>query len=157
MSYSNISATLTDVQKTAFKTGVQSLKTPLTFLVNLSNDERQKLRKTGSKRIGYVTDVYKAVVANPQAMPQSFNVTEFGKDVILYSDLIELQNYLKPLVEAIDDTLLAVGSEAITVADEVYGHLKVATKKTSNQSLKSTVQKIADQLKQRPAAKTAAK
>ena len=150
MAYSNISASLTDAQKTAFKTSVTSLKSSLNFLISLSNAERIKLRKIGTKRVGYVSGIYKAVVSNPAVMPTAFNITEFGKDVVLYSDLIELLDAIRPLCEAMEDTMYAVGSEAIREADEAYGYLKVAAKKSnSGQNLKDIVSSIAEPLKQK--------
>jgi late competence protein required for DNA uptake (superfamily II DNA/RNA helicase) len=154
MSYNNISESLSVDQKAAFNSAVQDIKASLPFLINLTATERKKLRKTGAKRLSYITDIYNATLANPLSMPASINIAEFGKDVTLFKDMNELMNYLKPLYEAMEDTLLAVGSEAIAGADEAYAHLKLAAqKKTSNQNLKSTVQKISDQLKHKSIAK----
>jgi hypothetical protein len=41
-----------------------------------------------------------------------------------------------------------VGNEAIREADEAYGYLKVAGKKSGSQVLNISIKKISDQLKQ---------
>ncbi|MFH0894014.1 MAG: hypothetical protein V2A54_06230, partial [Bacteroidota bacterium] len=132
MAYSNISAALTVAQKASIKANIDAIKTILIFLVNLTPQERMKLRKTGNVRFGYVNDVYKAAVANPTTLPAGFNITEFGKDMQLLSDLTDIMGWLRTLNEGMDDTLMALGSEVIHQSDEVYGMLKVQAAKSSD-------------------------
>ena len=40
-----------------------------------------------TKRTGYVLDVYNAVLANPGAIPTTFNIDEYKKDKQLLDDL----------------------------------------------------------------------
>jgi hypothetical protein len=120
----------------------------LPFLINLSVDERKKLRKMGPGRTSYVQDIYQAATNNSGAIPQGFSMTEFGKDLQLYRDLSDILSWLEPLVESMESTLMALSAELMKQADECYGHLKVAAQKSTNQSLNVTMKRISDQLKQ---------
>ena len=48
---------------------------------------------------------------------------------------------MQALIEALDDTILAAGSDAMMAADEVYAELKSSAKKDSN--VKGLVDQIA--------------
>ncbi|MDD5570538.1 MAG: hypothetical protein PHD97_05195 [Bacteroidales bacterium] len=148
MAYNNISVSLTDAQKVALRTSIAALKNMLPFLINLTPAERKRLRKTGNKRLSYVLEVLRVATANPQVLPTSFSLTEFTKDVVFMNDLAEFLGILKPVYEGMEDTMLAVGNEAIREADEVYGYLKVAGKKSGSQALNISIQKISNNLKQ---------
>jgi hypothetical protein len=150
MGYMNISAAIAAADKTAVQTAIQTIKTKLPFLINLSSAERVKLRKMGAVRTSYVQDVYQAVLANPGTVPSGFNTAEYGKDLQLYRDLSDIMSWLRPVFDSIESTNMALSFELMKQTDECYGHLKVAAKKSTNQSLNETIKRIADQLKQSP-------
>lgn len=148
MSYQNISAAITAADKTAIQTAIQTIKTKLPFMVNLSQQERKRLRKMGAVRTSYVQDVYQAAANNSGVIPASINLTEYGKDVTLMKDMVDVMSWLLPVFDGIGNTFMALGNELMKQSDECYGYLKVAARKSSNQSLNQTVKEIADQLKQ---------
>lgn len=150
MSYQNISAVLTAADKTAIQAAVQTIKTKLPFLVNLNSQERKRLRKMGAVHTSYVQDVYQAAANNSGVIPASINLAEYGKDVALMKDIVDILSWLLPVFDSIENTSMALGNELMKQSDECYGYLKVAAKKSSNQSLNQTVKEIADQLKQGP-------
>ena len=147
MSYQNISVTLVAADKTAIITALQTIKTKLPFLINLTAADRKKLRKMGSVRTSYVQDVYTAANNNASAIPSGFSISEYGKDVTLMKDLTDIFALLQPLFEGVEDTQMALGSELMKQSDECYGYLKVSSKKSSNQNLTMAVKSISDQLK----------
>jgi hypothetical protein len=69
---------------------------------------------------------------------------------VLTKDLFDVLAVLGPVLEGLDDTLKALGTELMHQADECYGYLKVAAKKSASQNLNDAVKKIAAQLKQGP-------
>ena len=148
MSYLSISAVLAAADKTIIQTSLQAIKAKLPFLINLSVDERHKLRKMGAGRTSYVQDVYQAATNNSGAIPTGFNLVEYGKDLQLYRDLSDIISWLHPFMESLESTSMALSSELMKQTDECYGHLKVAAQKSTNQSLNSTMKRISDQLKQ---------
>jgi hypothetical protein len=146
MSYQNISAVITADDKAAVQAAIQTIKAKLPFLVNLTVQERKRLRKMGAVRTSYVQDVYQAASNNSGAIPSGFNLTEYGKDTQLLKDMTDIISWLLPVYEGIENTSMALGGELMKQSDECYGYLKVAAKKSSNQSLTQTVKEIADQL-----------
>jgi hypothetical protein len=139
MPYNNISAAFTAAQKTAIKTAAETIKTNVPTLVNLSMQERKKLRKVGA-RAGYLKDVLDGSKANPTAISSSISIPEFEKDTLYFSDMSEMVALLKTLLEALEDTMIAVGSEAIRTADQCYANLKANAK--GNANVKAAVDKI---------------
>jgi len=147
MSYQNISASILAADKTAIQTALQTIKAKMPFLIALNPTERKKLRKMGAGRTAYVQDVYNAASNNSASIPAGLSLTEFAKDVQLMKDMTDIIGWLMPVYDAIQDTDLALGSELMKQADEAYGYLKNAAKKSSSQALSTTVKQISDQLK----------
>jgi hypothetical protein len=73
-------------------------------------------------------------------LPNSFDYDGYVKDCELASQLTEVLMALRQITEQTDDTLMAVGSEAVSSSLTVYEYVKTAAKKTAG--LKS----VADQL-----------
>jgi hypothetical protein len=149
MSYQNISASLSAADKQTILEAVQNIKSKLPFLVNLNEASRKNLRKMGNVRYSYVSDVYNAVAGNPGTIPVGFSVNEYGKDVVLHKDLVDILTALNTVVEGLHDTEIALGAELMQQSDECYGYLKVVAKKSSNQNLNSVVKDIAEHLKRK--------
>lgn len=139
----NISAVLSDANKLAIKTNIDNSRTLISFGVNLNPEERQRLRKTGSKREGYVVDVYTGCVGNPTSLPGDFSLTEWTKDEVLNKQLIEVREWVASFLEMLEDTILLLGSERIRQADVAYTYLKQSAK--TNTSLTELVARIGRQ------------
>jgi hypothetical protein len=90
--------------------------------------------------------VLAALQANPTIVPATFDVTEYSKDMTLYSDLLEILNYLRPLFEGIDDTMLALSNELMRQANSGYTLVKEAAK--TNSALESTASDLGERFKQ---------
>ncbi len=148
MTNTNISESISPEEKAAIIADLESLKLKLPFLINLTPEERQKLRKMGAVRTSYVQDVYQASVSNKSALPQGFSLEEYGKDLQLYRDMEEIMSFMLPLFEGMESTIIALSSELMKQTDQCYGHLKVEAKKNGNQFLSETIKRIAAQLKQ---------
>ncbi|MBK5285397.1 MAG: hypothetical protein JJE25_08325 [Bacteroidia bacterium] len=144
--YSNISSALTAAQKADIQTKINDIKLVLVFLINLTPAERKKLLKMGDKSVAYVQEVLAALQANPTIVPASFDLAEFKKDMFLYNDLLEILNYLRPLFEGIDDTMLALSNELMRQANSGYGFVKEAAK--TNSALESTASDLGERFKQ---------
>jgi len=143
MSYQNISATVSAADKQAVRTAVTAIRTTLPFLVNLTPDERKNLYKTGPNSLSFVQNSLQAAKNNPGILPGNFSATEFESDVNLLADLTDLGMLLTQLASELDDTRLAVGSEAMGEATQVYNYVKAAAKTTPG------LKPVADQLGER--------
>jgi conjugal transfer/entry exclusion protein len=99
---------------------ITSLQTNMDFLVNLSPDERVRLRKMGHKRTSFVIDSLQAAQANRQYLPATFDLENFQNTYQVHERLQRIQATLRPFMEALDDTVMATGSQAMGQADIVY-------------------------------------
>ncbi len=142
MPYQNISAQVSDQKMQAVKDAISTIETNLHFLISLTNDERRTLFKAGPKRLSFVQNALTASQDNPDILPKSFDAAEFESDVELFAALTEIGTLVEQLFSKIDDTRLAVGSEAMDEASDVYNYVKAAVKKTPG------LKPVADQLGQ---------
>ncbi|MGJ3252511.1 MAG: hypothetical protein ACFE0J_15500 [Elainellaceae cyanobacterium] len=130
MPYQNIDATLTPEDRLEIQEAIQTIQAKLPFLVTLSVDERRRLYKMGDKRLAFVQTSFSAAQSNRNILPASFDLDGYANDYRLASDLAELLMILRQLTEQVDDTLMAVGSEAMGSSLTVYDYVKTAAKKT---------------------------
>ena len=65
---------------------------------------------------------------NPDILPRSFDVAEMRSDVELLSALSPVMTTLSQINELVDDTYMAVGSEAYASALLVYQYARTAGK-----------------------------
>lgn len=133
MAYSNLSVKLSAEQKNDIIGKLVDLKSVLPFLISLTVKERISLRKLGGKRKGFLIDIHTLAKAHPDAIPKVVDIEEFGIDAQLFADLSDIMGYLLPIYEGMQDTILAVGSEALKAADICYGNLKLAEKSNNTQ------------------------
>ncbi len=140
MPYQNISAKLTEADLQDIKAALATIEAKLPFLVHLTIEERRRLFKMGNKSLAFVSNSLTAAQSNPDILPASFNLEEFVSDYQLAAALTDLHLRLQQLTEKVDDTLIAVSSEAMTSSLTVYDYVKTAAKSTPG------LRAIADQL-----------
>jgi hypothetical protein len=143
MAYNNISVTLVQADLDAVKTAIATINSKLPFLVTLDKDERQALVKLGPKSADFVNDASAAVSTFPQILPTSFDKVEYGKDTALFKALNDIKFLVDSLSEKVDNTYMAVGSEAMMASLEVYAYVQTAKDRTPG------LGSVADKLKER--------
>ncbi|MEH1937872.1 MAG: hypothetical protein V7L14_30025 [Nostoc sp.] len=126
MSTTRISATLTQTERDAVLQAIATIKEKLPFLVDLSADDRKALPKMGDKSRDFVSIALEVAAQNPEFLPRSFDIDEMQKDVQLFEALYPVLLSLTQLQELVDDTTLAVGSEAYAAALQVYNYAKAS-------------------------------
>ncbi len=145
MPYQNISTTLSDADVQEIKTAIKTIQQKLPFLITLSIEERRKLLKMGDRSLAFVNNSLTAAQSNQNILPTSFNVEDFVKDTRLAASLTEILTSLRQVTEQVDDTLIAVGSEAMTSSLTVYDYVKTAAKKTPG--LKALSEQLGERFK----------
>jgi hypothetical protein len=130
MPYQNINTTISAADVQAVKDAFTVVLDKLPFLVNLTASERKALLKTGPNSLSFVQNAAAAVQNNAAIFPASFSRSDFQKDVDLLSALTELATLASSVTSRIDDTRLAVGSEAMRQATQAYNYVKTAAKNT---------------------------
>ena len=153
MPYQNISAQISGETMQAVKNALATLETNLPFLIKLSDTERKALFKAGPKRLSFVQNALTASQDNPDILPKSFDAAEFESDVELFAALTEINTLVAQLASKVDDTRMAVGSEAMNEASDVYNYVKAAVKKTPG--LKPVADQLGELFKQAVATKAA--
>ncbi len=145
MAYQNITATLSEKDTQEIKAALQTIEEKLPFLITLSVEERRKLFKMGDKSLAFVKNSLTAAQSNRDILPASFDLDEFVRDYQLAATLTELLIGLRQLSEQVDDTLMAVSSEAMTSSLTVYDYVKTAAKKTPG--LKTLAEQLGERFK----------
>jgi len=140
MSTNRVSAVLNDADKTAVLEALAQVKEKMPFLINLTGQERKRSRTMGAKSVEYVNLSLQSSKTFGSLIPPSVDVSEFTKDVTLVNQLLEVRMEVDALLEGIDDTMLAAGSDAMRYADLVYSYLKTGSK--TNAGVKSVTADI---------------
>ncbi len=91
---------------------------------NLDGGEIQSLLKVGNGYAPFVDKAYNVISDHPGIMPGVFDATEFKKDYQLAKDLQSIFSQINELAESLGNTLMAVSSDAMTAALEVYSAAK---------------------------------
>ena len=141
MPYQNIDAVLAPDDVQAIKDSLNDILSRLPFVINLTEDERKQITKTGEGSVAFVQDALTGLQANPTVFPAALNAASFKKDVDLFTVLSELTPLVESLAEKLDDTRMAVGGEAMQSANQVYAYAKTAQKTTPG--MKPLVDKLA--------------
>ncbi|BAY10397.1 hypothetical protein [Calothrix sp. NIES-2098] len=145
MAYQNITGSLSPQDIQEIKAALQTIQKKLPFLITLSNEERRRLLKMGDKSLAFVNNSVTAAQSNREILPASFDVEELVRDYQLASALTELLTSMRQITEQVDDTLLAVGSEAMSSSLTVYDYVKTAAKKTPG--LKTVAEQLGERFK----------
>lgn len=128
MSYQNISQEITQAHYDAFVAKLNELKALFTFFINLTEEERQTLPKMGNSKLPFVIKALNYAEANPTLAPGYMNVPELRKDLQLNTRVLAMLQLLRPYLDSMDDTGLAVGSEAYVTSLAFYNSVGQAAK-----------------------------
>lgn len=128
MSTSKVSARLTPADREAVMQAITTIKEKLPFLVDLTTEERKSLPKLGDKSRAFVSKALEIATQNPDFLPRSFDLDEMRRDIELFEALYPILLSLTQLQELVDDTSVAVGSEAYAAGLMVYNYAKASGK-----------------------------
>jgi hypothetical protein len=147
MPANQISATLTQADRDAALAAITTVKENLSFLIDLTAEERKALPKMGDKSRAFVIKALEVATQNPDFLPRSFNLEEMRKDVQLFEALYAIVVAVTQLQELLNDTYMTVGSEAYSAALQVYNYAKASGQGAG-------LEAVVDELGQRFARKT---
>jgi hypothetical protein len=124
MSQNLISATLSGEDAASVLEYLVSAKSKLSFLLSLGKDDVVTLFKVGNAYLPFIDLAYETVVSHPEILPAVFDKAEFLKDYELLKKLRPIFNQMNELAEAVQKTFMAVGSDTLVAALEVYDAVK---------------------------------
>ncbi len=124
MTANRISANLSAADKEEVMQAIATIKAKLPFLTDLTTEERKSLPKLGDKSRAFVSKTLEVATQNPDFLPRSFDLDEMRRDVELFEALYPILLSITQLQELLDDTFVAVGSEAYAAGLLVYNYAK---------------------------------
>src|SRR5438876_464152 len=124
MSTNRISANLSQTDRDTIISAVETIRQKLPFLIELSPDERKTLPKFGDKSRTFVEKAFELAKQNPGFLPGNFDVDEMSRDLELFNGLSAILMGLNKLMEELEDTNRAAGSEAYVSALLIYNYAK---------------------------------
>lgn len=122
----HVSGTLTTEQQQQALAAIAELRAQLPFLIDLSPEDRRALPKMGNKGRAFVDQGLATATQNEGILPRSFDLDEYRRDVELVRLLEPIHLALRQLAELVEDTFLAVGSDAYSATLVVYQAAKMA-------------------------------
>jgi hypothetical protein len=154
MQVNRISAQLGEVERQAVFAAIETIRQKLPFLIDLTIEERRALPRFGEKSRGFVEQALQVAEQNPGILPITFDVGEMRNDVELLSALSSVLIAVSQLNELVDDTVMAVGSDAYAAGLLVYQFARAAGKGSAlDSALEGLAQRFARKSRSTPAAK----
>jgi len=126
MADNKISANLSATDRLAVMDAIATIREKLPFLIDLTTEDRRTMLKMGDKSRAFVSKALEVATQNPEFLPRSFDVEEMRRDLVLYEALYPVLLSLTQLQELVDDTYIAIGSEAYAAALAVYNYAKAS-------------------------------
>lgn len=139
MSQNVISAQFPQHQLNQVMETISTLKTQLAFLIDLDTEQRKSLVKMGDRSQVFVERALEVAQDHSDILPRRFDLEEFEQDTVLAARLNRVNNALLPLMNMLDDSLLAAGSDAYSQALEVYAYAKAAGTGEGLEELRQTM------------------
>ena len=96
------------------------------YVISLTTTQRMELPKMGSKTLSFVETASQLAKQNPNLCPAFLDLAAFDIDLADAVGLRVLHNSTSQLLESMDDTALAAGSEAYQQALIFYNSVKYA-------------------------------
>ncbi|MBF2026544.1 MAG: hypothetical protein IGS48_07220 [Oscillatoriales cyanobacterium C42_A2020_001] len=148
MTTNQISATMTQADRDAVLAAVATIKEKLPFLMDLTPEQRKSLPKMGDKSQAFVNKALEVAAQNPDFLPRSFDLEEMKRDVELFQALYPVFLSLTQLQELVDDTVMAVGSDAYAAALVVYNFAKASGKGSGLDAVADEMEKYSERFPQ---------
>ncbi|WP_129595423.1 hypothetical protein [Seramator thermalis] len=119
-----ISGTLTPDDVQACKDALDVLFTKMPFLSAMQNVDVSRFFKVGTAYQPLLDLAMQVVETHPEILPLIFDKEEFMRDSELYAALEPLSMRVSELHTGLDKTVMAVGSDTLKGAREVYAAVK---------------------------------
>ena len=124
MAQNLISAALSPDDAAAVNQNLADAKSKLNFLLSLQTIDVVTMFKVGNTYLPFIDMAYQTMIAHPEILSGVFDKEEFQKDYALLSALRPIFNQINELAEGIQKTFMAVGSDSMIAALDVYSSVK---------------------------------
>lgn len=126
MSQNLISMQVTTEMVTAVRDALGVIEQTLPGLISLEPGDRRALMLMGPRSEPFVRKTLRVLEQNPKIVPPSLDLAAAQGDLAAYDQLQPLLERMQRLVSRLDDTVSALGSDAMDVALEGYAQIKLS-------------------------------
>ena len=105
---------------------LETLRRVFAPMIALQPQQRRELTKMGDKSEAFCRQTLMVLASNPQIVPPNLGLVEAQSDLAVLDALRPRIQQLQQIHERAEDSMLALGSDLMTVALEGYGLLKVS-------------------------------
>ena len=105
-----------------------TLRRVFTPMIALRPEQRRELYKMGDKSEAFCRQTLSVLAANPQMVPPNLGLAEAQADLAALDALRPRLLQLRQVVERVDDTEMALGSDIMAISLEGYRLLSVSGK-----------------------------
>lgn len=134
-----ISAVISDADKTEIKTCLDTFESKMPFLRMATKKETGGNQNLGDN-LDFVKKGINAIKLKPKIVAGTFEIEEYIKDAELFDQLYEIQQTLVTLNAKMKDTMILLGQDMIQNTNEVYNALKDGVK--TDRSLQSLLDEM---------------
>jgi hypothetical protein len=136
----------TSEQRTIVMNAIATIRENLPFLVDLTAEQRKALLKMGDGSRGFVSKAQELVQQNSDFLPRSMDVEQMLRNAELWEEMEGMLLAIDQLQELMDDTYVALGSQAYSDALTIYQYAKaIKTTGTLEQSVVEMGKRFAKQ------------
>ena len=107
--------------------------------VTLTPDQIRHLNKMGDKSEAFCRQAAVVLEENPQLIPPGFSVAELRQDITDLDLMRPRFLRLRELLQKVDSTEMALGSDIINAALEGYGYMKMGGKSAGLDGLRESM------------------
>lgn len=125
--YVDINQLPSDEQLVQWLSEVQNLKQSLQqFRISLSTEERRFRRKMGARRVAYVQVGERLGGQHEQRLSREFDIYLLSRIVQVHQMYSRLFSHFEEMYEMMDDTLMAIGIDAVSYTRIIHETLRIA-------------------------------
>ena len=126
MSQNIVTLNLTEAQLSAVDAALTELETQLSGLIALPVAQKRGLRKMGERSEAFCRQALTVLGQNPQLVPANVLAADAIGDLAAIDKLRPRMLRLGRLSERASDTTIALGSDVMTTALQVYAQIKLS-------------------------------
>lgn len=134
-----VSLNLSDAVVAELGTLVGQVEERTAMLVALDNDTRREITKMGERSESFVRQALAALDQNREIVPPSLKLDEAMADLKAVDQIRPLRQRVARLLERLEDTEMALGSDAMSAALEGYALLRVSGKSRGLDGLRESL------------------
>ncbi len=128
MGPNRISASVDEASIQRVQLALDDIRRELPFLLQLIGADRPSLINVGENLAPFLDQAFRDADANPDLVPPSLDMEELKRDVDLFNQLKRLLGPMQELLDLMNDTHLAAGSDAFETAIVFYKNVRMAAK-----------------------------